>query len=129
MFAVVSTTGFCQNNDITMSLSPTGGVRSDFDTLYNLEIVIQNSAISDADSVLLFLKGEVNDYLPNGVNIFSAAHTSTTSQSPVDISSYGTYHIIIFGNVSSDLYELKLIVYKNTQQIIIEKNILEIIVN
>lgn len=129
MFAVILIAGFSQNSEVTMSLSPTGVVRNEFDTLYNLEIVIQNSVISDADSVLLYLKGEVNDYLPTGVNILGTTNTITNSQSNVGISSSAYSHTIIIDNVSSDLYELKLIIYNNTQQTIIEKNILEFLVN
>ncbi|MPM83767.1 hypothetical protein SDC9_130836 [bioreactor metagenome] len=127
---VLSTlTLFGQNSEVTMSLNPTGVIRNNYDTLYNLEIEIQKTNISDADSVLFFLKGEVNNYLPDGINILTVTHATTTSQASIDVVNNTLSFSVVIGSVSSDIYAMKLIIFTEGQQEIIEKNIYDFYIN
>jgi len=124
MCAVVFTTGICQNNEVTMVLVPTGEVVLEYDTVYNLEIFIEQTTLQDSQSADLFISGLDSNYTVQAIDVLSPGNSNATPNgNRFRVSTENNKKKITMMNARADEYTVKLILTRpNGQQIIEKKN-------
>ncbi|HBG69524.1 MAG: hypothetical protein A2W93_00645 [Bacteroidetes bacterium GWF2_43_63] len=107
-----------------MVLVPTGEVVLEYDTVYNLEIFIEQTTLQDSQSADLFISGLDSNYTVQAIDVLSPGNSNATPNgNRFRVSTENNKKKITMMNARADEYTVKLILTRpNGQQIIEKKN-------
>lgn len=113
---------FSQNSEVTVVMVPTGQVINDYDTIYNLEIYIEQSTLQESQSADLFISGLDSNYTVQAIDVLSPGNSSATPNgNRFRVSTDNNRKKIIMLNAKADEYTVRLILTRPNGQHVIEK--------
>ena len=118
MLIVAIIPGFSQNGELTIVMVPTGVVENEYDTIYNLEIYIEQATLQDVQSADLFINGLDSNYTVQSIDVLSPENLSGKR---FRISTENNRKKIVMLNAKADEYTVRLILSRLSGQHVIEQ--------
>jgi hypothetical protein len=122
LFLVTFMCGFSQNSEVSVVMVPTGEVVNEYDTIYNLEIFIEETTLQDSQSADLFISGLDSNYTVQAIDVLSPGNSDATPNgNRFRMSTENNRKKIVMQNATADLYTVRLILIRPDGQHVIEK--------
>jgi|GEM_PF-5416235 len=113
---------FGQIGEVQVTLIPSGAVVNEFDTIYNLEISIDQSVLQNSQNADLFIDGMDSTYTVQSINLLSPGNSENHQNGKKFlISTENNKKKIVMQNVTVDDYSIKLILTRPDGQSVIER--------